>query len=282
MPEPASDGSIPAVIDPGDPERRQTAFEMLLRSPRFEEHRRRVRAEVEHWPPRKDTPPGGPPPGWVIQERSPSEEDAFRREISAYVIERTIYFSWLYYRAFLSGGNAAVRRGRAAIITTAENATKLAAELATAMRQLWQSDNPAVRQILGPLADHYSRGDGLPVAFGDPGFVATLEEMRRRVELIATALPADPGGRRRSVVFEELALRLAAIYHGITGEQAPISARAGAPEGRFFRFAAAVLTWLRAAANECPDVTLDLPPSDDALRMALRRLEQVNTTSAPK
>jgi hypothetical protein len=266
------------VIDPGDPERRQAAFETLLRSPRFEEHCRRVRAEVEHWLPRK----GPIQPGWIVEERLPSEEEAFRREISAYVIERTIYFCWLYYRAFLPEGNAAVRRGRAAIIATAENAASLAGELATAMRQLWQSDNSAVRQILGPFADHYPRGDGLPVAFGDPGFVATLEEMRRRVELIATALPADPGGRRRSVVFEELALRLAEIYHGITGEQAPISARAGAPEGRFFRFAAAIVAWLRAAASEWPDVTLDLPPSDDALRMALRRLEQANTTPAPK
>jgi hypothetical protein len=278
MLEPGSNGGIATVIDPRDPKRWQEAFETLLRSPRFEEHRRRVRAEAEHWPPQK----GPIPPVWIVKERSPSEEDAFRREISAYALDRTIYFCWLYYRTFLPEGSAAVRRGRAAIIATAKNAGNLAAELTTAMRKLWRSDNQAVRQILAPLADQYPRGDDLPVAFGDPGFVATLEQLQRRVELIATALPPDPGGRRRSVMFDELALRLAGIYHGITGELAPVSAQAGAPEGRFFRFAKAVVAWLRAAAIELPDVKFDLPPSDDALRMALRRLEHANTTPTAK
>jgi hypothetical protein len=278
MAEPGSARGTSALIDPSDPEARQAAFEALLRSPRFEEHRRRLRAQAEHWPPRK----GPILPGCIVQERSQSEEVAFRRKISAYVLDRALYFCWLYYRAFLPDGNAAVRRGRAGIIATAEYAAKLAGELATAMRQLRQSDNPAVRQILGPLADPYPLSEGLSVAFGNLDIVAILEELRLRVELIATALPSDVGGRRRSALFEELVLGLATIYSGITGEPAQTSARAGAPEGRFYHFVKAVVAWLRAAAVELPDVTFDLPPSGDALRMALRRLEHANTTPAAK
>src|SRR5262249_11319581 len=65
-------------------------------------------------------------------------------------------------------------------------------------------------------------------------------------------------------------------------EQAPVSARAGAPEGRFFRFVRAVVSWLRAAGVELPDVKFDLPPSDDALRMVLRRLENPRQTAVSK
>jgi hypothetical protein len=250
----------------------------LLLSPRFKEHRRRLRAEVEHWQPTKSPVP----PGYIVGERSPSEEAAFRRKISAYVVNRTVDFCWLYYRAFLPGGTAAVRRGRAEIIATARNAASLAGKLSAAMRQLWHSGNPAVQRILVAPADQYPKRDELPVALGDPGFVAALEEMRLRVELIATALPPDRGGRRRSVLFEELAMQLATIYNGITYEPALISARAGAPDGRFFRFVKAVIVWLKAATVESPDINFDLPQNDDALRMALHRLERANTTPAAK
>jgi hypothetical protein len=279
-----------ALIDPSDPEGRRTAFEALLRSPRFEEHRRKLRAEVEHWPPRT----GPVPPDSAVKERSDSEELAFRREISRNVLDSVLYHCSLYYRAFLPEGDAGVRRGRAGIVAAAKNAATLCGELATAMNQLWRSGDPAVRRILDPLAAQYPRGDDLPASLNmlkgaqkkgflsevevarlaDPGFVAFLEEMRRGVELIATALPGDVGGRRRSVLFEKLVLWLEGIYSEITGEPAYASARAGVPEGRFFHFAKAVVAWLRAAASELPDVTFDLPPTDDALRMTMHRLSK--------
>ena len=291
---------ICALIDPNDPEGRRTAFETLMRSDRFAEHRRRVRAEVEHWPPRKAVPLDAPPAGWTVKNELLSEETAFRQEICRAVLDAVLFHCWLYYRAFLPEGDAQVRRGRAAIAATAETAAQLAGKLAVAMRLLWRSGNPAVRRILAPLAVQYPRGDGLPVAsllvlpenlqqeeevpfiIGDPGFVVILEEMKRRVELIATALRADAGGRRPSVVFAQLAAWLAGIYSEITGEPAHASARAGTPGGRFFQFAKAVVAWLKAAAPELPDVKFDLPPTDDALRMVLHRMTQANTTPAFK
>jgi len=164
------------------------------------------------------------------------------------------------------------------------------------MRQLWRSGDPAVRQILGPLATPYPRGDGLPVVsivlrpespqaedqppnvIGDPGVVVLLEEMRRRVELLATALPADVGGRRPSVVFAQLEQWLEGIYSEITGQPARFSGRAGARAGRFFRFVKAVVAWLSDAASDLSGVKFDLPATEDALRMALHRLVQANTT----
>jgi hypothetical protein len=287
------------IINPSDPEGRRAAFETLLRSDRFAEHRRRLRAEVEHWPPIKDMPPGALPPDWTVKERSPSEEAAFRQEISRYVLDTTLYHCWLYYRAFLPEGDADVRRSRAAVIATAERASKLAGELATAMRRLWRSGDPAVQQIFAPLAAQYPRGDGLPVVsivlppempqrdepphiIGDPGFVVMLEEMRRQVELLAAALPADVGGRRPSVVFEELAVWLAGIYSGVTGLPAQVSTRAGAREGQYFRFVKAVVGWLNDAAPELGDVKFDFPATDDALRMVLHRMAQANTTATSK
>lgn len=278
-------GGPTAVIDPRDPEGRQAAFETLLRSPRLEEHRNRVRIDVEHWSPRREAPPS-----WITRlagilsssarERNPVDGAHFRREISAHVLECALHYSRLYYQAFLPDGCAAVRRSRASIITTAKGAANLVGKLSIAVRQLWQSDDPAVRQILLPLADQYPRGDALgTLRVDDPGFVTTLEDLRLRVELIATALPTDVGGRRSSVLFEELTVRLAGIYSAITGEPALTSTRAGAPEGRFFHFVKAVIAWLRAAAAEFPDVTLDLPPSDDALRMVLRRLANPRPTA---
>jgi hypothetical protein len=271
-----------AIIDPSDPEGRRAAFERLLRSDRFAEHRRKLQAEVEHWPPIKDMPLDALPLGWTVKEWSPSEEAAFRQEISRYVLDTALCHCWLYYRAFLPEGDAHVRRGRAAVTATAERAAKLAGELANAMRRLWQSGNPIVQEIFAPFAGQYPRGDGLPSGFGDPGFVVMLEEIRRRVELLATALPADVGGRRRSVIFEELALRLAGIYSGFTGLPAQVSARAGAREGQYFRFVKAVVCWLNDAAPELSDVKFDFPPSDDALRMVLHRMAQANITPASK
>lgn len=66
------------IVDPSDPEGRQAAFETLMRSDRVAEHRPRVRAEVEHWPPRK----GPIPPGWSVKEWSPTEKAAFRQEVA--------------------------------------------------------------------------------------------------------------------------------------------------------------------------------------------------------
>ena len=184
--------------------------------------------------------------------------------------------------------------------STAKKTAKLAADLATAMRQLWRSEDTVVQRMLAPLAMQYPRGDGFPVTaiilaskpppsedhlpmiIGDPGFIVSLEEMRRAAELIAATLPVDRGGRRRSVPFKKFALSLAGIYTEITGEPAQTSTRAGASDGRFLRFTAAVIAWLKAAARELPDVTLDLPPSDDALRMTLHRLKQANKNSSPK
>jgi hypothetical protein len=217
----------------------------------------------------------------MVEERPPAEEAKFRYEIASAVLDAVIHYASLYYRSFLSDGDAAVRRSRAATIATAEDAAKHAAALTTAMRQLWRSGDPAVRQILAPLAEQYPGGDELPLSFGDPGFVATLEEMRRHVELIATTLPADVGGQRPSVLFKELSRRLGGTYSEVTGEPAQTSARAGVPEGRFFHFLKAVVTWLRAAAVEFPDFKFDLPPTDDALRMTLHRLSQANTTRNP-
>jgi hypothetical protein len=270
----------------------RAAFETLLRSPCFEDHRRRLRAQVEHWPPRKDSIS-------PVQERSPSEEAAFRRVISRAVLDSVVDHCSLYYLAFLPEGDAAVRRGGAAVIVRARNAAKHAGKLAIAMRQLWQSGDPTVRRILGPLVAQYPRTDGIPIGavvlrrqssvpedgppevFGDPGFVVLLDQLWRMLQFLATTLPADDGGRRPSVVFNKLAVGLSRIYSEITGEPARVSVRSGAPEARLFQFVKAVVAWLGAAASELPDVTFDLPPTDSALRVALgRSLKQTNTTSS--
>jgi len=86
----------------------KAVFEALLRSPRFEEHRRRLMAEVEHWPPRKDTSSDCPSP----TPTQTAEEARFRREIAREVLEAVIRYAWFYYRGFLPDGDAAVRRSR--------------------------------------------------------------------------------------------------------------------------------------------------------------------------
>jgi hypothetical protein len=203
--------------------------------------------------------------------------EPWSRLVAGEIIEATLFHCGLYYSACLPA--AASRRSRANLNTEIVKSARLADQLLTGLRPIWNSRDPTVRHWLAPVIDRPSAAadDGLQTKWFDPPFVSDLDQLWRRLALLGRALPQDIGGPRPALAFGELVIWLAGIYRQITGAaQAPRS-----KSGHFFRYVAAVADLLRATAYRFPKATFDLPPNDEALRAALRRMASPRTQPAP-
>ena len=251
-------------------------------------------------PPRRAAPPIVPIIQDVLTTRPPEQrrfETALRRrekEMAALrgaiepwsrlvageigeIVEVTLFHCGQYYSACLPA--AAPRRSRARLNAEIVKAARLADQLLTALRPIWNSRDPTVRHWLAPVIERPSAAaaDGLQTNWVDPPFVSDLDQLWRGLACLSQALPLDIGGPRPALAFDELAIRLAGIYCEITGAaQAP-----RLKSSPFFRYVAAVADLLRTTADRFPKATFDLPPNDEALRKALGRLASRRTQPAP-
>jgi hypothetical protein len=176
-----------------------------------------------------------------------------------------IKFLWHFYRNTLP--EARVKSSRTALKKELRTSARRAARLRESAELLWKSGEPSVGEILLDFAMYQPWQSSQPIHPSGIGWIALLDEFKKRTTELARTLSDDKGGPRRAVAFDELLIGLAAYYRTLTRDRnQPTSER------QFFEFSALVTDVLRAVENKLPAAAFKLPPTDKALLQRMRRV----------
>ena len=178
--------------------------------------------------------------------------DDFRRSL--------VRLFWHFYRNSLPEGG--VKFYRDDLKKELQRAAGLAEKLEVSAARIWQSQDPAIFDLLRPLAAMAQEPN--PPHPSGVAWIGWLRAFASTTKLLADTLLDDPGGPRPAIPFDELAICLVPYCRGPDGT--PPS------EARYFAFVASVVDFLRTIEKRLPAAKFRLPVTDRALRQRLRLL----------
>jgi hypothetical protein len=175
-------------------------------------------------------------------------------------------FLWTFYLNSLP--ETKIKVSRSVLKRELRKAATLSWRLENSAGRIWQSgDHHVIAQLKEFVQVGLSSQSSRPMHPSGIGFIDLLNDFALTTQMLAQTLSEDRGGPRSAMALDSLIIGLAQYYRDLTNDEPDKSSM-----GRFYRFIAAVVDMLRKLERALPAAKFNLPCSDKALTMRLRRL----------